>query len=166
MINPKIDKRLNKQLNDELYSSYFYLAMSAYFENNSFEGFAKWMRMQSEEEKVHAMKIYDYIHQVGGKVNLISIKTPKTEWSNPLAVFKDIYKHECEVTKAINEIVDLAVTEKDHATNNFMQWFISEQVEEEATAQKLLGKIKFIGSDKQGLFLLDRELGQRTASNQ
>ncbi len=166
MINPKIEKKLNKQLNDELYSSYFYLAMSAYFENNSFEGFANWMRTQSEEERLHAMKIYEYIQQVGGKVKLTSIKTPKTEWTSPLAVFKDLYKHECEVTKSINEIVDLAVNEKDHATNNFMQWFISEQVEEEATAQRLLNKIKFIGSDKQGLFLLDKELGMRSADNQ
>ena len=165
MINSKIEKKLNKQLNDELYSSYFYLAMSAYFENNSFEGFANWMRVQSEEERKHAMKIYDYIHQVGGKVKLTAIKTPKTEWSSPLEVFKDTYKHECDVTKAINDIVDVAVKEKDHATNNFMQWFISEQVEEEATAQRLLDKIKFIGIDKQGLFLLDRELGKRTSEN-
>lgn len=165
MINPKIEKILNQQLNDELYSSYFYLAMSAYFENNSFEGFAKWMRMQSEEERVHAMKIYDYIHQVGGKVKLTAIKTPQTEWANPFTVFEDTYKHECEVTKSINAIVDIAVTEKDHATNNFMQWFISEQVEEEASAQRLLDQLKFIGNDKQGLFMLDREMGQRTVTN-
>ncbi|PIW69528.1 MAG: ferritin [Ignavibacteriales bacterium CG12_big_fil_rev_8_21_14_0_65_30_8] len=165
MINPKTEKMLNKQLNDELYSSYFYLAMSAYFENNAFEGFAKWMRTQSEEERVHAMKIYDYIHRVGGKVKLTAIKTPQTEWANPLAVFKDTYKHECDVTKSINTIVEMAVNLKDHATNNFMQWFISEQVEEEATAQRLLDQLKFIGNDKQGLFMLDREMGQRTVNN-
>ena len=136
MINNKKEKKLNKQLNDELYSSYFYLAMSAYFENNSFEGFANWMRAQSGEEREHAMKIYDYIHQVGGKVRLTTIKTPKTEWTSPLAVFKDTYNHECDVTKAINNIVDLAVKEKDHATNNFIQWFISEKVEEETTAKR------------------------------
>ncbi|PJA97915.1 MAG: ferritin [Ignavibacteriales bacterium CG_4_9_14_3_um_filter_30_11] len=162
MINHKIEKMLNKQLNDELYSSYYYLAMSAYFENNAFEGFAKWMRMQSDEERVHAMKIYDFIHQVGGKVKLTTIKTPQTEWANPIAVFKDTYKHECEVTKSINTIVDTALNIKDHATNNFMQWFISEQVEEEATTQRLLDQLKFIGADKKGLFMLDREIGQRT----
>jgi len=165
MINSEIEKSLNKQLNEELYSSYFYLAMSAYFENNAFDGFASWMRIQAEEERIHAMKIYDYIHQVGGKVKLTTIKTPKTEWASPLEVFKDTYKHECEVTKNINNIVDLAITVKDHATNNFMQWFISEQVEEEASSQRLLDKMKLIGNDKQGLFLLDREFGQRTVSN-
>ena len=109
------------------------------------------------------MKIFDYIHQANANVNLLKIDEPKSEWKTALDVFKDTYKHEQLVTASIYSLVDLAITEKDHATNNFLQWFVSEQVEEESTALTILEKVKLVGDNKSGLFLLDRELGQRAA---
>ena len=164
MIKEKILKALNKQLNEELYSSYAYLAMSANFTSQSFDGFAHWLRLQSQEEYGHAMKIFDYIHQRDGKVSLTKVDPPKTNWKVPLDIFKEAYEQEVSVTKSINSIVDLSILEKDHATHNFMQWFVSEQVEEESTALKILDKVKFIGDNKNGLLILDRELGQRAAA--
>ncbi len=164
MIKEKVLVALNEQMNAELFSSYQYLAMAAFFEEESLSGFAAWMRMQSQEEYNHAMKIFDYIHQVSGKATLTEIKAPKTEWKTPLDVFADTYEHEEKVTKSIYELVDLSISEKDHATNTFLQWFVTEQVEEEATALKILDKIKMVGDNKSGLFLLDREMGQRAAA--
>ena len=161
MIAEKIQNALNKQLNAEFYSSYFYLSMSAYFESKDLMGFAQWFRVQANEEYAHAMKIFDYIYQIGGEVKLMEIKGPKTDWNTFLEVFQDTYEHEQNVTKSINEILDLAYKEKDHATVNFLQWFVSEQVEEEATAQQNVKKMEMIGDSKAGLFMLDRELGSR-----
>lgn len=161
MIKEKLLKMLNKQINEELFSSYLYLAMSAYFSSINYDGFAKWMKIQSQEEYEHAMKIYNYILQRNGKITLSKIETPKTSWSSPLNVFQETLKHEQHITDCINEIVNLAIQEKDHATNQFFQWFVSEQVEEEATAINILDKIKLIGDNKNGLFILDGELGQR-----
>jgi ferritin len=164
MIKDKVLKALNKQLNEELYSSYAYLAMSAHFSSLSFEGFAHWFRMQSQEEYGHAMKILDYILARDGKVSLMKVDPPKAVWKNALQVFKETYDQEVSVSKSINEIVDLALTEKDYATNNFMQWFVSEQVEEESTASTLLDRINLVGDDKNGLLLLDKELGMRASA--
>lgn len=164
MITKKVEDALNKQLNAELYSSYAYLAMSAHFESNDLSGFARWFRLQSEEEYSHAMKIFDYIHQIGARVKLTEVKAPKLTWKTFVDVFKDTYKHEQNVTNMINNIVDLAMTEKDHATANFLQWFVSEQVEEEATSGQLLKKMEMVGDSKAGLFMMDRELGGRAAS--
>jgi ferritin len=164
MIKEKMQKALNKQLNEELYSSYIYLSMAAFFESENLSGFSHWMRIQSQEEYMHAMKIYDYIHRADGKVTLQKIDAPKSSWKTPQDVFQDQYKQEQEVTKSINEIVDLSIEEKDHATHNFMQWFISEQVEEESSALKLLEKMKLIGDNRNGLFLFDHELAQRAAA--
>jgi len=161
MISKNIQTALNKQLNAEYYSSYFYLSMSAYFEANDLQGFAKWFRMQADEEYAHAMKIFDYVYQVGGEVSLQKIDGPKTKWNSFLEVFKDTFVHEQKVTKSINAIVDLAQKEKDHATVNFLQWFVGEQVEEEATAQMNVKKMEMIGDSKSGLFMLDNELGSR-----
>jgi ferritin len=163
MIKDKVLKALNKQINMELDSSYIYLAMSSFFYEENLNGFASWFRIQSGEEHMHAMKIFDYIHQANANVNLLKIEEPKAEWKTALEVFKDTYKHEQEVTASIYNLVDLAITEKDHATNNFLQWFVSEQVEEESTAFNILEKVKLVGDNKNGLFLLDRELGQRAA---
>lgn len=164
MISKKVEEALNKQLNAELYSSYYYLAMSAYFESLDLNGFATWFRLQSNEEYGHAMKLFDYIHQIGGTVKLSEIAAPKTDWKDYVDVFKDTFEHEQSVTKMINELVDLAMEEKDHATTNFMQWFISEQVEEEATSAQILKKIEMVGDSKAGLFMMDREMGSRAAS--
>ncbi|GAB4297909.1 MAG: ferritin [Ignavibacteriaceae bacterium] len=163
MIKEKVLSALNKQLNEEFYSSYVYLAMAAYFENTSLTGFAHWMKVQSREEYDHAIKIYDFIHRVNGKVHLKKIDSPKVEWKSPMDVVKEMYEHEKKVTESINEIVDLSVEEKDHATTIFMQWFVNEQIEEEDTALRLLDKLKMVGDNKNGLYILDRELAARAA---
>ncbi|MCZ6702332.1 MAG: ferritin [Ignavibacteria bacterium] len=161
MMSPKIQEALNKQLNAEFFSSYFYLSMSAYFEAKDLQGFAKWFRLQANEEYEHAMKIYDYIYQIGGEVKLDKIEEPKTEWDSFLEVFRDTFEHEQRITKSINNLLDLSISVKDHATVNFLQWFVSEQVEEEATAQQNVKKMDMIGDSKSGLFMLNRELGSR-----
>ena len=148
-------------MNAELYSSYLYLSMSAYFQSISLPGFANWMRIQAEEELVHAMKFYDFINEHGGRVMLQPVEGPPTEWSLPLDVFENTYKHEQKVTGLINDLVNLAVQEGDHATNIFLQWFVTEQVEEEASADEVVQKLKLMGDAKGGLFMLDREMGQR-----
>jgi ferritin len=163
MIAKKIQDALNTQLNAEFYSSYFYLSMSAYFESNDLQGFSRWFRVQANEEYAHAMKIFNYIYQIGGGVKLMKIDGPKTDWDSFLEVFQDTFEHEQKITNSINELLDLAIIEKDHATVNFLQWFVSEQVEEEATAQQNVKKMKMIGDSKSGLFMLDRELGSRVA---
>lgn len=163
MISQKIQKALNQQLNEEFYSSYFYLSMSAYFESKDLQGFAQWFRLQADEEYAHAMKIFDYIYQIGGEVKLMKIDGPKTNWDSFLEVFQDTFEHEQKVTKSINDLLELSYAEKDHATINFLQWFVSEQVEEEATAMQNVKKMEMIGDDKAGLFMIDKELGGRVA---
>lgn len=164
MIKENILNLLNKQINEELYSSYLYLSMSAYFSSINLDGFANWMRIQSEEEYSHAMKIYDLIIQRDGKITLTKIKDPKAVWKSPLDAFQDTLKHEQHISNLINEIVNLTIKEKDHATNQFFQWFVSEQVEEEANAKAIVYKLKMIGDTKGGLYMLDRELAQRSKS--
>lgn len=163
MLKDRIQKALNAQMNLELSSSYLYLSMAAYFESENFNGFANWMRIQSGEEYGHAMKIFSYIHQRNGRVNLMKIDSPKNDWKDAMEIFSDTLKHEQKVTEEIGNIVDVSLAEKDYATNTFLQWFVTEQVEEEATAMNILDKIKLIGDNRNGLFLLDRELGMRTA---
>jgi len=161
MIKKKMQEALNKQLNAEYYSSYLYLSMAAYFESMNLKGFANWMRVQTQEEMVHVMKFYDHFIERGGEITLSSIEAPPIKWSSPLAVFEHAYQHEQKVTGLINDLVNLAISEQDHATNNFLQWFVSEQVEEEASADEVVQKLKLIGKDSGGLFMLDRELAQR-----
>jgi len=163
MISQKVQKALNEQLNAEYYSSYFYLSMSAYFESKDLQGFSQWFRLQADEEYAHAMKIFDYVYQIGGEVKLMKIDGPKTNWDTFLEVFQDTFEHEQKVTKSINDLLELSYAEKDHATVNFLQWFVSEQVEEEATAMQNVKKMEMIGKDKAGLFMLDKELGGRVA---
>jgi len=156
----KILNSLNEQINKELFSSYLYLSMSAYFENKNLPGFANWMRVQAQEEMVHAMKFYSFIIQRGGKVQLKALEGPKNEWASPLNAFEEAYKHEQFITDSINSIVSIAHEEKDYAADNFLQWFISEQVEEEESTNNVVQKLKLVG-DGSGLFLLDQELGTR-----
>ena len=163
MKSSKVEQAINKQINAELYSSYLYLSMVAFFESHDQQGFAKWFRIQADEEYAHAMKFFDYLHNIGGKVTLSKIEGPKTNWDSFLTVFKETSKHEQEVTKSINDLVDLAIAEKDHATVNFLQWFVSEQVEEEATAEQNVRKMEMIGDSKSGLYMLNRELGSRVS---
>lgn len=164
MLNKKVLDALNKQLNAELYSSYEYLSMAAFFEEQNLEGMAKWMKVQSREEYGHAMKIYEYILQAGGKIDLKAIKEPTKTFKTPLDVFEATYDHEKSVTKSIYETVETAMSEKDHATNIFLHWFVTEQVEEEATALKIVDKLKMLSDTKSGLYLIDRELGQRASA--
>ncbi len=161
MLKDKILKALNTQLNAELYSAYLYLSMSAFFESINLKGFANWMKVQAQEEYMHTMKFYDHILERGSKVQLMPIDGPQTEWDSSLAVFEHVYKHEQKVTGLINGLVDLALSEKDHATSNFLQWFVNEQVEEEASADAVLQKIKLAGNSPGGLFMIDKDLGQR-----
>jgi len=162
MLNEKIEKALNQQLNAELYSAYLYLSMAAYFRSISLGGFANWMEVQYQEEVAHAMKFYSYINERGGRVILQAIEAPPTEWDSPLAVFQAAYAHEQKVTGMINDLVELAIQERDHATNIFLQWFVTEQVEEEDSANEVVEKLKLMSDARGGLFMLDRELGQRT----
>ena len=161
MLNNDMEKALNAQVNAEMYSAYLYLSMSAYFQSKSLGGFASWMRVQAQDEMVHAMKLYDFINERGGRVILELIEAPPTEWDSPLATMEAVYEHEQKVTGLINELVELALEKRDHATNIFLQWFVSEQVEEEDSANDVVEKIKLMGDARGGLFMLDRELGQR-----
>ncbi len=161
MISKKIEKALNAQVNAELYSAYLYLSMESYFQSLNLNGFANWMRVQTQEEVSHGMKIYDFINERGGRALLKGIEGPQTEWKSPLAVFEDAYAHEQKVTGLINDLVDLAIKEKDHATNSFLQWFVNEQVEEEASADAIVQQLKMMEKAPGGMFMLDRELGQR-----
>ena len=161
MISKRVEDAINKQINAELYSAYLYLSMAAYFEASNLRGFANWMRVQAMEEYQHAMKFYDYLNERGGRVVLDSISKPPTTWDSPVAVFKATYEHEQRVTAMINELVDIARAEKDNATEVLLQWYVTEQVEEEASASEYLEKLKMIGSSTNGLFMLDRELAQR-----
>ncbi|MDR3665404.1 MAG: ferritin [Ignavibacteriaceae bacterium] len=164
MISDKIAKMLNNQINQEFYSSYLYLQMGAFFEEEKLNGFAAWMKIQSHEEGTHAMKLYEYVLRANAKVELQKIEAPKNKWKDTLDVFQDTYKHEKQITSYINGIVDNALTEKDFATFSFLQWFVTEQVEEESTALLILDKIKLIGDNKTGLFFLDREMSGRAKS--
>jgi len=164
MITEKIVELLNKQLNAELYSAYLYLSMSAYFESINLRGFGNWMRVQAQEELTHAMKFYDYVIERGGRVKLMAVEKPSLEWKSPLDVFEATYRHEVHITKLIHELVDLSISEKDHATYNMLQWFVKEQVEEEAQANEIIQKLKLVGIEGPGLFMMDRELAQRKFS--
>jgi len=161
MINVKMEEAVNSQINKELYSSYLYLSMSAFLERQNLNGFANWMKIQSQEEYLHAMKFYAYLIQKGGKVTLLQIDKPKTEWRSILEAYEDTYVHELTVTESIDNLVNLALEVKDHATNSFLQWFVNEQVEEESNVTKILDELRMIGDNKTGLFMLDRELAQR-----
>ena len=162
MLSEATQGAINEQIKNELYSAYLYLSMSAYFESINLTGFANWMRVQAQEEQAHAMKLYDYIHETNGRVTLTTIDTPQSQWSSPLEAFEHVSKHEQKVTGLINDLVNLAVTEKDHATNNFLQWFVAEQVEEESSADAIVQKLKLLGDARGAIFMLDQQLGTRT----
>ena len=161
MFSKKMEAALNAQVNEELFSSYIYLSMSAYLESVSLKGHANWMRMQAKEELVHAMKFYDYIIERGGKVVLDTIKAPQTKWKSSLDAFEDAYKHEQYITNKINKLVDLANSQKDHATSSMLKWFVDEQVEEEASADEIVQKLKLAKNSPNAVFMLDQELGKR-----
>ena len=162
MIGKKMEDALNEQINAELYSAYLYLAMAAYFDAENLSGFASWMRVQTQEETAHAMKIFDFVSERGGRVVLKAIEEPAKEWKSPLAAFKASYEHEQYITGRINDLVNLAIKEKDHASNAFLQWFVSEQVEEETSVDSVVQQLKMAEKAPGALFMMDRELGGRT----
>lgn len=160
-MNPKIEKALNEQINFELYSSYIYMAMASYLKSLNFNGFAHWMEIQVQEELAHALKIYNYVTERGGTAVFEAIAKPPQTWESPTEAFKHSYEHEQIVTSRIHEIVDLALKEKDHTTNAHMQWFLNEQVEEEARVLDIYRQLKFANNSPQVLLMFDRELAQR-----
>lgn len=162
MISKKVEKEINQQINAEMFSAYLYLSMSAYFESTNFPGFANWMKIQAQEELMHAMKLYAYLAERGGRITLTAITAPKTEWENATEVFSEVLKHEKQITTLIDNLMNIAIAEKDHATATMLQWFINEQVEEESIAEKILNDIKLIGTHGPSLLMLDRELGRRS----
>lgn len=162
MLSEKMEEKLNEQINAEIYSGYLYYAMEAYFEDEDLTGFANWMHIQAQEELLHAHKFFNFINERGGRVILDAIGKPKADWNSPLEAFQEAYEHETKVTDRINKLYDLAVKEKDHATASFLNWFIDEQVEEEASADEIVNKLKRIGDSGHGIFMFDKELGSRT----
>lgn len=162
MISEKMQAAFCDQINKELYSEYLYLSMKAYFLNLNLNGFATWMDVQVQEEHAHAMGMFDYVIERGGKVELLAIEKPETSWSTPLDVFKAVLKHEEYVTSRINALMDVAEEERDRAATIFLNWYLKEQVEEEANVGGVLAQLEMIGDDKSGLFALDKELATRT----
>lgn len=161
MLKEKMEKALNGQITEEYFSSYLYLSMASYFESINLQGFANWMRVQAQEEMIHAMKIFDFVIERGGRVVLEALNKPEKEWASPLAAFEAAYNHECHISECINNIVTLSLKENDHATNNTLQWFVAEQVEEEASADAVVQRLKLVGGDGAGLFMIDQELAKR-----
>ncbi len=162
MVSKKLETAINKQINAELWSAYLYLSMSMYFDNEGLPGIATWFKAQFFEEQDHAFKFMNYLSAKGNRVELKPIKEVPTKWKSPLDAFKDTLEHEKEVTGLINELVALAREENDYATENMLQWFVKEQVEEEDTAQGLIDSMKLIGDNGYGLYALDKEMEQRT----
>jgi len=163
VLSEKMQAAMNRQINAELHSAYLYLAMAAYFEHENLPGFAHWMRLQANEELAHALKFFDFIVERRGRVLLEPVGAVPTEWASPLAVFENALAHEQKVTGLIHGLVNLAVEERDHASDSFLQWFVDEQVEEEASADAVVQQLKLAGDSGVALLILDRELGARQA---
>lgn len=161
MLSPNVEKALNDQICHELYSSYVYLSMAAYCHEQNYSGFASWLQTQSAEEYGHAMKLYGYIHQRGGKVTLQTIEAPKAEWSDLKALMNEAYEHEKKMTSYIDELVNKATQANDQATASFLQWYVDEQVEEEASTRKIVARLEQIGQAPQAMFMLDGQMAMR-----
>jgi len=161
MISKKMQDAFNDQVAAEFFSAHLYLAMAAYLESIDLPGFANWMRVQYKEEVFHGMKMFEYVIERDGRALVKAFDAPQAEWKGSLSVFEAVYEHEQKVTSLIHNLVDVARAEKDHASEIFLQWFVNEQVEEEATAKAIVQQLKMIGDSRAALFQLDRELGQR-----
>ncbi len=161
-VSPQIEQLLNAQINTELYSANVYLTMAAWFYNRDLDGFGNFFLVQMQEEQFHAMKYFRYLHDVEGTFRLETIPTPEQQHASIVEVFQKALKNEEEVTRSTHHLIDMSLQVKDFATYQFLEWFVREQVEEEATMRNILAKLELIGDDKSGLFLLDRELGQRS----
>ena len=161
MLSKAVEQAINDQIKNELYSAYLYLSMSAYLESANLPGMARWMRLQSDEEMSHAMKFFDYVNDRGGRVVLQAIGQPPAEFGSPLDVFEKALAHEQKVTGLINQIYDLAVKEDDYPSQIELQWFITEQVEEEKSAGDIVELLKVIGDHGPSIIMVDRQLGAR-----
>ncbi len=167
MISENMEKALNEQVNKEMYSAYLYMSMATHSDSAGLKGFANWFMVQYHEEMFHAMKLYEYIGRQGGRPKLASIAEPPAEFDSPLDMFQKTLEHEKFITRSINDLVDLAIEEKDHATHIFLQWYVTEQVEEEENDNDIIAKLNLVGSGeggKNGLFMLDKELGARVTN--
>jgi ferritin len=161
MLSKKMEKALNVQINREMYSAYLYMSMSAHSNSIGLPGFSNWFMVQYKEEMEHAMKIYDYVNSQGGKIKLMAIDEPISDFKDPMDMFKKTLKHEQFITKCINELVELSINEKDHATQIFLQWFVTEQIEEEGNDNDIISKLELAGLKGNGLFMIDKELSTR-----
>jgi ferritin len=161
MMNEKMQAAINSQINAELYSAYLYLSMSAYYADINLPGFANWMRVQAQEETMHAMKFYDFMIERGARVLLTPVAGPEVKWESPAAPFQQAYQHEQMVTGLINDLVSLAMEVKDYASVTFLDWYVTEQVEEESNTDNACKQLDLIGSDRSALFMYDRELAAR-----
>lgn len=161
MLTKRMEEELNDQIVREMFSSNLYLSMSSYFESTNLRGFANWMRIQAQEEFAHTMKFYEYILDRGSRAIIGQIEAPNSHWENVIDVYSEVLGHERAVTASINNLVKIAREENDFATDNFLQWYIAEQVEEEANVSDVLEQLKMIDGKGAGLFILDRELKQR-----
>ena len=161
MISPKMVQAINEQINFEIYSSYLYLAMTGYFHDRDMPGAANWMRIQAQEELLHATMMFNYLVEREGRAHMAALNGPENEWASPLDAFEKALEHERIVTGRINALMSLALSEADHATAQFYQWFVKEQVEEEAKAKAIVQQLRLAGRDGQGLLLIDRDLATR-----
>jgi ferritin len=162
MINQTMQDAINEQINKELYSSYLYLSMAAYFASKNLAGFSKWMQVQADEEHEHAMKLYEHLEDRGGRVLLKAIDAPKTEWASNLEAFKEVAAHEAAVTASIHALYETALQEKDYPAQVMLQWFINEQVEEEKNAAEIVASLELIEERGTAVLMLDKQLGKRS----
>jgi ferritin len=163
-ITASMQRVLNEQIQKEFGASYLYLSMAAYFAEKNLNGFARWMRMQGLEEAKHAMRIFDFVEDRGGRVTLEAIDRPPPDYPSPLGAFEHARDHEAKVSSGIHTLYELAATEKDYASQAMLQWFITEQVEEEKTSNEIVETLRMIGDNSSGLYMFDKELGARQAS--
>lgn len=166
MISKKMQDAINEQINKELFSSYLYLSMAAHFESENLPGFGNWLRIQAEEEREHAMKLFDHLLERGGKVELKAIAAPATTWESSLTAVEEVVEHEQKVTQSIHDLYQVALSEKDFAAQVMLHWFIEEQVEEEASAQAILDNMKRIESHDTAILMLDHRLSKRKAEEE
>lgn len=165
MINKTMEKALNAQMNKEMYSAYLYMSMSGFADSLGLKGVAGWFMVQYHEEMLHAMKIYEYVTRQGGRPYLATIEEPPADFESPLMMFEMALQHEQFITKSINDLVNLAIEQKDHATNIFLQWYVTEQVEEEESVNDILARLRLVGDGRgDGLFMIDKELGARVTT--
>lgn len=163
MISKTMQDAINDQINKETFSSYLYLSMAAWFEGQNLPGFGNWLRIQAEEEREHAMKLYDHLLERGGKVQLKAIDAPQTEWASTLEAVKEVLAHEQKVTKSIHDLYEVAQKEKDYPAQVMLHWFISEQVEEEASAAAILENVQRIEARETAILMMDHRLSKREA---